>query len=567
MRSRFFIPIVVIVLFSALWYGFNFDSQFGPESVEDSWVAKVEQSLITAGDYRTEYFSYITESGLPDNPKRRSDFLERLISMRLLSVEAERDGATESSFFRTEIERAEQKLLIEGYLHQKIYSEIIISEQDLTKMFARVNTRMSASHLYAPTREAAKLLQARLESGETFDALAEEIFSTASLRENGGSVGEFGFDEMDPAFEDAAFEMMPGQISGPVKTRQGYSIIRLDSRFENPILTESDFATRKTGLRRYVEVKKRNALKDELHSRILESASPTFVQSEVESLFNDISGQTELNTEARSDEVSREQVLITSDSGDFTVGEFFKFAAMTSEKQRESVTTIEKLQEFARGIFVRRELLKMASASGVSRSPEFATALRRQRNKLLYEVAWNRLESELHVSDDSVEAHLNRFPEEFETAEKARVREILLEDRASATEVRRSVTAENFSDLAKSQSVRPGAFTTGGDLGYVEREQLGVLAAQVFDAAIGEIIGPIEVGGRYAILRVEDKIQRRTATVDEAREKVAAQLKSYWIRVSVRERAAALRDEYSIETQPALLATLELYETPSEENR
>ena len=91
------------------------------------------------------------------------------------------------------------------YAAGAIYDTVQVRERDVADLFVRVNTTLKARHLYARTREQADRLYARLQAGETFEDLAREGFADSVLAARGGSVGYFEFDEMDPAFEDAAF--------------------------------------------------------------------------------------------------------------------------------------------------------------------------------------------------------------------------------------------------------------------------------------------------------------------------------------------------------------------------
>ena len=60
----------------------------------------------------------------------------------------------------------------------------------------------------------------RLLEGESFQALAGEVFNDPELQASGGLLPPFTFDEMDPDFEDAAFTLLIGEISEPVRTPQ-----------------------------------------------------------------------------------------------------------------------------------------------------------------------------------------------------------------------------------------------------------------------------------------------------------------------------------------------------------
>lgn len=66
---------------------------------------------------------------------------------------------------------------------------------------------------------------AKAEAGENFEDLARE-YSDGPSAPRGGDLGSFGRGAMVPAFEDAAFGLDVGQVSGIVQTPFGYHIIQ-----------------------------------------------------------------------------------------------------------------------------------------------------------------------------------------------------------------------------------------------------------------------------------------------------------------------------------------------------
>ncbi|MBT8763701.1 SurA N-terminal domain-containing protein [Desulfohalobiaceae bacterium Ax17] len=70
-------------------------------------------------------------------------------------------------------------------------------------------------------------IQAELKKGKTFEELAKK-YSQGPSSVRGGELGWFGRGQMVKKFEEAAFDLKPGQISEPVRTRFGLHLIKVD---------------------------------------------------------------------------------------------------------------------------------------------------------------------------------------------------------------------------------------------------------------------------------------------------------------------------------------------------
>ncbi|HEY1404767.1 MAG TPA: peptidylprolyl isomerase, partial [Pyrinomonadaceae bacterium] len=80
------------------------------------------------------------------------------------------------------------------------------------------------------SRAKAEEVLAKLRAGGDFAALAKEHSGDPSNKEKGGDLGWFGRGMMVKPFEEAAFALKPGELSGIVETQFGYHIIKLDER-------------------------------------------------------------------------------------------------------------------------------------------------------------------------------------------------------------------------------------------------------------------------------------------------------------------------------------------------
>jgi peptidyl-prolyl cis-trans isomerase D len=82
-------------------------------------------------------------------------------------------------------------------------------------------------------RKKVEALAERVRKGEDFAKLARENSEDPGSKDKGGDLGFFGEGLMAKPFEDAAFALAPGQLSGPVRTRFGWHLIQVED-VQNP---------------------------------------------------------------------------------------------------------------------------------------------------------------------------------------------------------------------------------------------------------------------------------------------------------------------------------------------
>jgi parvulin-like peptidyl-prolyl isomerase len=84
------------------------------------------------------------------------------------------------------------------------------------------------------SRTKAEGILQRVRAGEDFAALAQQFSTDPGSKTQGGDLGWFGRGVMVKPFEDAAFALKPGEVSGLVESPFGYHIIKLDERRTQP---------------------------------------------------------------------------------------------------------------------------------------------------------------------------------------------------------------------------------------------------------------------------------------------------------------------------------------------
>jgi parvulin-like peptidyl-prolyl isomerase len=107
---------------------------------------------------------------------------------------------------------------------------------ELRPRFAPTETEVAAyiaAHPELDTRESLARVEGvlqRARAGEDFAALAREVSVDSSNKDQGGDLGWFRRGVMVKPFEEAAFALKEGEISGIVETQFGYHVIRLTGR-------------------------------------------------------------------------------------------------------------------------------------------------------------------------------------------------------------------------------------------------------------------------------------------------------------------------------------------------
>ncbi len=98
----------------------------------------------------------------------------------------------------------------------------------------------STTDTEAGAEEKAKLLFAQIQEGKSFAELAEEFSADTLSAKNGGDLGFIAPGDMDAEFEKTLFDLNLGEVSKPVKTAQGFHLIKLQEIKAKQVKSFSD---------------------------------------------------------------------------------------------------------------------------------------------------------------------------------------------------------------------------------------------------------------------------------------------------------------------------------------
>jgi parvulin-like peptidyl-prolyl isomerase len=86
--------------------------------------------------------------------------------------------------------------------------------------------KVQCSHILVKDERDAQTLLAELQNGGDFAAKARELSQCPSGKQSGGDLGMFARGAMVKEFDAVAFDLAIGELSGVVKTKFGYHVLK-----------------------------------------------------------------------------------------------------------------------------------------------------------------------------------------------------------------------------------------------------------------------------------------------------------------------------------------------------
>ena len=538
----------------------------GRSDTHEDVLAVVGPRRITVADFveRYRYFRSKTGEGVPDTYEARRKVLAAYVDEQALLLEAERRGYPNDPEGRHERARIEIQELLNLFTREAIAANVRVSEDELKRLFVRLNTRLKARHLYAPTKAEADSLYARLRRGATFEELARSVFRDPRLRDSGGLLGTFSVDEMEPEFEEAAYRLRVGEVSQPVRTRDGWSIIRVDDRVTKPLLTETEYARHRGKLYAYWRNRKIKQAMQAFSDSVGRKLDIVFNESTLDALYRLRRSAPESPgpQEARRGEPDAlaDQELLRSRLGTWTVATFRQKARFTSDSQRRWIRSKEHFREFIAGLVVRDHILNEARQMGLHRRSEYLQNVAKKMDDYLYDRMMADLKRELVVPEDSLRRYYEADPSRFAAPPQIRLREIVLRDADAAGETARALAqGADFAELARRVSVRRWSAERDGDLGFLTPQDLGRWADRLFRLRVGERTEPLLMDSLYVILECTARKPERVRPFEEVRPQVVEALKFTWWDEYYAGRVASFRRKAGrLAVYPEKLKTIRL---------
>ena len=176
-----------------------------------------------------------------DVPAFREQVKSRLEEISLFAMEGEEKHLDDTEEYKNTLSVVRRDVL--GQLAMaEIINDVDVTDEEVKDYYENHKEQfgrpasVSASHILVDSEDRCNEIKSEIENGgKSFEDAAKE-YSTCPSGKSGGSLGTFGKGQMVKEFEDASFNGELNKILGPVKTKFGYHLIRVDEREDASVM-------------------------------------------------------------------------------------------------------------------------------------------------------------------------------------------------------------------------------------------------------------------------------------------------------------------------------------------
>jgi peptidyl-prolyl cis-trans isomerase SurA len=357
---------------------------------------------------------------------------------------------------------------------------------------------------------------AKLSEGESFESLVEQYSDDTGTKVKGGDLGFFERRQMVQEFDEMAFSMKVGEISGLVQTNFGYHIIKLTDRQPYP-----DFESNRDDLKKIYQKQRYqadydgyiNSLKSKYNYVLDETTVDLIVENCDSSRFgidyanpDAIAGKT-LFTYAGKAISAQEFIIETNSNSDFMNKPIYL--------KTEVMNAINKLAE--------DKLIEHQAMNLQKEDPNFASLMDEYRNgvyifKLQEDEVWNKLD----IDSVKIYSYWEEHKEDFTLPDRIAFGEIYsMKDSLIQKYYEWIQKGADFDSLAALYTERPGMKKDKGryELQDVDFSDLSRKANTIENS--GDFTNPFPLSGGYSIFKLYQRESARIKTFDEARAEVS----------------------------------------------
>lgn len=473
------------------------------------------------------------------NPQAYEKFEEKLkllnemIDERLLYCEAKRRNLF--PLIKDQYEEHRRMLLYQQWYNDEVVNKVKVSKKE-KKDYYKKNKGIYVKEEQVKAREilvkdlktALDLREKFLKNELSFDTVARD--TTINLSPNKeGDLGYFKKGTYSSEIEKVAFKLKIGEISKPIKTKDGYILLKCEDKKPK-------------------EVKKFKDVQGDIEMRVKNEKINKYFEEKTKNLM--ASASVIIDTQAIKE-------------GKEEIGKFYNMSIKISQLEerisrlpafvRPQFETVEGKKKLAENIVQEYLILKEAeSTKCYLRNSVFGPLQERLKSFLINQLKQEEVSNKVVIKEEEIKKDYKVNLKDFFVPEQVKAREIVVRSKELAEKVKIKLLKEKipFDSLVKEYSVSQTKYF-GGDLGYFSKDDKHKpkeIISFAFKAKKGEVSNPIKLNDTtFVIIKKEDHKKAYYRPFNEVKDKIERKLRKEKEEVLYKELIADLRKKANIE--------------------
>lgn len=167
-----------------------------------------------------------------------------------------------------------------------------------------------------------------------------------------------------------------------------------------------------------------------------------------------------------------------------------------------------------------------AEARGLDRQPEVARQLENAREQVLANSIYEEID-ERATNPQAIQRLYNENTTRMNEGQEVHLRHIQFDTREAADAAKRRLDrGERFEALAFELSTDRDSAADGGDMDWGSVGDLNAGFRQAIEhASVGDLIGPVQINGKWELIRIEDRRERGAPSLEALRPRIVTWLR------------------------------------------
>jgi len=469
--------------------------------------------------------------------------LNTMIDDRLLYAAAKKANLMESPDFTSQIGDFRRDQMLQTWYDHDVVKKVVIDDTMKRNFYqAHRNDYITPEQVHAreiqvKTRELADSVYDLVAKQKLpFDSVARAR-SVAPDKDRGGDMGFFRKNVRAKEIDTVAFTLKQGDISRPIKTADGFVILKIDDKRDRKERTYDDVAS-------------------EIEGRLKPEKTQAWLNDQLEALKK---GHVVQDTAAIT---KGKDTLAVVDGQPVLMVDVNKMMERIPPMYRAQFDNPEGRKRILDQLLTEKLVLRVAEQEKLWLSNDaVAATIDREHTLLNSLIRKHESADRVKIEDKEIQADYKKTIKDFKVPEQVHAKEIVFKSTAVADSVRRLLTDPkhpvSFDSMAKTVSVATSRWNAG-DMGLITRGQKPKPIENALFSLKPKTISPVVKisDTSFTILRVEEHKAATVRPLTEVKSKIEHKLRQ--------AEEKKLLDEYLASLRKGAKITIELKDEPPE---